>query len=456
MQKRARRVLCEGTVGDGHGAVLRLWLMRYSEKMHRLLVALLLSLTAAAVPAHGQTCPVATHSGGAIGAVADVRYLADDALGGRLAGSAGERCAGDYIAGEFAQVKLRPAGDDGTFFQSLSLASALNPHAPGGTGRNVIAALDGTDPRRRDEWIVIGAHYDHLGDGGTRSSLAPGEKAIHNGADDNASGVSVVLAAARAMAAGPRPARSVLFIAFTGEESGLLGSTHFVANPTVAGPITAMINLDMVGRLGQGPLIVYGVDTAEQWRTLVAPAASRAGIVITTRGEGYGPSDHTAFYMKNIPVLHLFTNTHADYHKPTDDADKIDAAGLEKVTKMVVEIASATAARPEQLTLRRGAGKPPSATSAGTGGTYLGSVPDFAAVERGVKLSGVTPGSPAEKAGVRAGDIVIGMGTLDVADLQGLTDALRAHKPGDTVALRLIRDGKPLTLEVTLGTRAAR
>jgi hypothetical protein len=423
--------------------------------MHRQLVALFLGVIATAVPAHGQTCPPADDAArGAAGGLADVRYLADDALAGRLAGSAGERCAGNYIAGQFAKIKLRPAGDDGTFFQSLSLASALNPHAPGGIGRNVIAALDGADARLKDEWIVIGAHYDHLGEGGNRSSLAPEDKGIHNGADDNASGVSVVLSAARAFAAGPRPARSVLFITFTGEESGLLGSTHFVAHPTIAGRITAMINLDMVGRLGKGPLIVYGVDTAEQWRALVEPAATRAGISIATRGEGYGPSDHTAFYTKDIPVLHLFTNTHTDYHKPSDDADKIDGPGLEKVTKMVVEIVSAAAARPEQLTLRRGAGQPPSANQVGTGGTYLGSVPDFSPVERGVKLSGVTPGSPADKAGVRAGDVIVGMGTLDVADLQGLTDALRAHKPGDTIPLRLIRDGKPLTLDVTLGSRA--
>jgi peptidase M28-like protein/PDZ domain-containing protein len=428
----------------------------YSKDMLRQTGVFLLALAAAAAPAQGQTCPAAADIiRGATGAVADVRYLADDALAGRLAGSPGERCAGEYIAGEFAKAKLRPAGDNSTFFQSLSLASALNPHAPGGTGRNVIAALDGADARLKDEWIVIGAHYDHLGEGGS-SSLAPGEKAIHNGADDNASGVSVVLSAARAFAAGPRPARSVLFMAFTGEESGLLGSTYFVGHPTVAGRMTAMINLDMVGRLGAGPLIVYGVDTAEQWRTLVEPAATRAGIAIATRGEGYGPSDHTAFYTKDIPVLHLFTNTHGDYHKPTDDVDKIDGAGLEKVTRMVVEITSAVAARPEQLTLRRGAGKPPSANSGGTGGTYLGSVPDFSPVERGVKLSGVTPGSPADKAGVHAGDIIVGMGQLEVADLQGLTDALRAHKTGDTVPLRVIRDGKPLTLEVTLGTRAAR
>ena len=408
-------------------------------------------------PSPRETCPApADIIRGATGPLADVRYLADDALHGRLAGSDGERCAGDYIAGEFGKVRLRPAGDNGTFFQSLSLASTLNPHAAGGTGRNVIAALDGTDARLKDEWIVIGAHYDHLGEGGSQSSLAPADTGIHNGADDNASGVSVVLAAARAFAAGPRPARSVLFVAFTGEESGLLGSAYFVAHPTITGRMTAMINLDMVGRLGAGPLIVYGVDTADEWRALVDPAAARAGIAIATRGEGYGPSDHTSFYTKDIPVLHLFTNTHGDYHKPTDDADKIDATGLDKVTKMVVEIASTAAARPQQLTLRRGAGQPPSATTGRGSGTYLGSVPDFSPVDRGVKLSGVGPGSPAEKAGVRAGDIIVAMGTLDVADLQGLTDALRAHKPGDTVPLRVIRDGKPLTLEVTLGSRPAR
>src|SRR5689334_6158034 len=154
--------------------------------MNRRSVALVLGLIAAALPAHGQTCPPAVDAARGTGTLADVRYLADDALAGRLAGTAGERCAGDYIAGEFAKAKLRAAGENGTFFQSLSLASALNPHAPGGTGRNVIAALDGVDPRLKDEWIVIGAHYDHLGEGGNPSSLAPDDKGIHNGADDNA------------------------------------------------------------------------------------------------------------------------------------------------------------------------------------------------------------------------------------------------------------------------------
>ena len=132
----------------------------------------------------------------------------------------------------------------------------------------------------------------------------------------------------------------MLFIAFTGEESGLLGSAHFVAHPTIApGRSSAMINLDMVGRLGHGPLIVYGVDTAEEWRAVLDPAAANAGVTLATRGEGYGPSDHTSFYLKDIPVLHFFTNTHGDYHKPTDDWDRIDGPGIDKVATIVADVA---------------------------------------------------------------------------------------------------------------------
>ena len=384
--------------------------------------------------------------------MAAVRFLADDELEGRRAGTAGEQCAGEYIAHEFARIGLRPAGDQ-TFFQSLSLASTLNPHESGGTGRNVIAALDGADDSLRREWIVIGAHYDHLGYGGS-GSLAQ-TKAIHNGADDNASGVAVMLRAAETLAAGPRPARSVLFVAFTGEELGLLGSAYFVSHPTIDGTLVGMINLDMVGRLGKGPLITYGVDTAEEWKSLLDPAAARAGVTLAIQGEGYGPSDHTSFYLKDVPVLHFFTNTHGDYHRPTDDWQRIDGPGMEKVATLVRDVTTAIANRkPTALTLRRGAGTPPAASNQmGTGSTYLGSIPDFTPVDRGVKISGATAGSPAATAGLRGGDVIVGLGTENVPDLQGLTDALRAHKPGQTVDLRILRDGKEVVLKVTLGSR---
>jgi hypothetical protein len=409
--------------------------------------------------AFAQTCPdAAALTRGLSLPSSAVRFLADDALGGRLAGSDNERCAGEYVAAEFRRLGLQPAGENGTYFQSLPLASVLNPHATGGTGRNVLAAIAGSDPVSSREWVVIGAHYDHLGEGGTANSLAPGERAIHNGADDNASGVAAVLRAAERIAAGPRPARSVLFVAFTGEESGLLGSAHFVANPTIAGSMVGMINLDMVGRLGAGPMIVYGVDTAEEWRTLVDPAAARAGIPIAIRGEGYGPSDHTSFYLKDVPVLHLFTNTHGDYHKPSDDWNKIDGPGLEKVSAMVADVALTVANRRPQLTLRRGAGEPPRAAGAAPAGSgaYLGTVPDFTPVDRGVKLSGVTAGSPADKGGLKAGDVILSIGTHDVPDLQGMTDALNAHKPGDATTVTVLRGTEKLTVQVTLGSRASR
>jgi hypothetical protein len=407
-----------------------------------------------------QTCPdPASLTSGLSLPMAAVRYLADDALRGRLAGSDGERCAGDFIAREFARIGLKPGGENGTFFQSLDLASVLNPHAAGGTGRNVIATLEGADPELKREWVVVGAHYDHLGEGGGPNSLAPEERAIHNGADDNASGVAAVLWVAERLATGPRPARSMTFVAFTGEESGLLGSAYYTSHrANDAEPIVGMVNLDMVGRLNGGTLLVYGVGTAVEWTALVEPAAARAGVAIATKGDGYGPSDHTSFYLKDVPVLHFFTNTHGDYHKPSDDWDKIDAKGLTAVAAIVADVAAAAANSRPRLTLKRGAGEPPkpeSGTSRGYG-AWLGSVPDFTPVERGVKLSGVTKGSPADVAGIRTGDIVVGLGTHDVADLQGMTDALRAHKPGDVVDVQVLRGGERVSLKVTLGSRASR
>lgn len=427
------------------------------------LSAMTLLLVSQAFPAGlaAQSCPdAATLTRGMRLPMAAVRFLADDALGGRLAGSPGERCAGNYIAATLRGLGLAPAGDSAGFFQWLPLASSLNPHGSGGTGRNVVAVLEGADPALRDEFLVIGAHYDHLG-GGDYNSLAPDMRGeVHNGADDNASGVGALLRVAERMSQAPRPARSVLFIAFTGEESGLLGSAHFVANPTVPRErIVGMINMDMVGRLGDAPLIVNGVDTAEEWRSLLGPAGERAGVTFAMNGEGYGPSDQTSFYGRDIPVLHFFTNVHGDYHRPTDDWEKIDGEGIEKVAAVVSDLATGVANRRPTLTLVRGAGTPPppAGQPAQRGyGAWLGSVPDFTPVERGVRLSGVSPGSPAESAGLRPGDVIVGFDDDEVADLQGLTDALRARKPGDVVQVHLVRDGEALQIEVTLGTRSAR
>lgn len=418
--------------------------------------ATLLALAAAALatPAAAQACPnPAALIRDVRAPLSHVRYLADDALQGRLAGSPSERCAGDYIAAEFRRLGLEPAGDSGTYFQSLPLVSAVNPHATGGTGRNVVAILRGADPARAAEAVIVGAHYDHLGHGGS-FSLATGDSSIHNGADDNASGVAGMLDAARRLASGPLPARSIVFIAFTGEESGLLGSSFYAGHPSVPLDRTrAMLNLDMVGRLGAGPLIVYGTDTADEWRTMVDSAAAAAGVQVRGGGDGFGASDQTSFYARGLPVLHFFTNVHGDYHRPGDDWEKIDAAGLERVGAIVAQVAASVAGRSGALTFHRAAAPTPAAASGGGYGAYLGSIPDFTPVPDGVKLTGVREGSPAEKAGIRAGDVIVRMGEMDVHDLQGLTNALRAHKPGDTVPIVVLRGDQRITLSATLTTR---
>lgn len=409
----------------------------------------------AGASAAAQTCPDgATTTRGVAAPLSHVRYLADDALGGRLAGSFGERCAGIYIAAEFRRLGLEPAGDGGSYFQAHPLVSATNPHASSTqTGRNVVALLRGADPALAAEAVVIGAHYDHLGDGG-QFSLAQGDRSIHNGADDNASGVAALLDVAGRLARGPKPARTIVFIAFSGEEMGLLGSAHYAAHPAIPLARTrAMLNMDMVGRLGAGPLIVYGTDTAEEWSAAVERAAAAEGVAVRTGGDGFGASDQTSFYARDVPVLHFFTNTHEDYHRPSDDWEKLDAGGLVKVAGIVERVAREVAGRSGALTFRRSTAPPPRAASGGGYGAYLGSIPDFAPVERGVRLTGVRAGSPAEKAGIRAGDVIVRMGEMEVRDLQGLTDALRAHKPGDVVPVAVLRDGAPVTVTVTLSTR---
>ena len=426
-------------------------------RLRRLLVnaALVVTCSPACAPrfvAPSNRCPdPRALTRGFVELLATVRYLSDDALEGRLAGSPGEQCAGDYIAARFQQLGLRGAGPDGSYFQDVPLASIVNPHASGDSGRNVLAVLDGADPRLRDEYIVIGAHYDHLGRG-SMGSLAPDSPAIHNGADDNASGVAALLRAAALLRDRPRPARSVVFMAFTGEELGLLGSAHFTRAPTVPlERVRAMLNLDMVGRLSAGPLIVYGVETAAEWRVVLQAEAQRHGLTLALRGEGYGPSDHTSFYLSDIPVLHFFTNTHADYHRPSDDWQKIDVDGLERVAQLVASVTRSLATPATVLTLRRGAGQPP--RMGGGYGAWLGTVPDFQPVERGVLLSGVTAGSPGDAAGLRRGDILIRLGNHEIKDLDAFTEALRAHKPGDEVEVVVIRDAREVRLRAVLGRR---
>ena len=324
-------------------------------------------------------------------------------------------------------------------------------------GRNLLALLPGrgaaataTEPAvSAAETVVVGAHYDHLGFGGP-GSTAPGERAVHHGADDNASGTAVLLEVARRLAAaGPLP-RSVLFVAFSGEERGLLGSGHYVANPAVPlADTVAMVNLDMVGRLDGDKLIVHGTGTGTGLEPLVDRLAAAAGLGLAKEPGGFGPSDHASFYARKIPVLHVFTGSHGDYHRPTDTADRINYDGMVRiaglVTDLVRELATAPA-RPAYVEVAskmfaRGGGDRP----------YFGSIPDFGKPGGGYAISGVTKDSPAAAGGLRGGDLIIRLGDSRIAGLEDFDSALRKHKAGDRVPVVVLREGVETPLEVVLG-----
>lgn len=587
---------------------------------HRLVSGLLTLCAVGAAPLGAQSppdCPApAALTEGMDPPFAHVRYLADDALEGRASGSAGERCAAEYIAAVFAEAGLEGGGDGGSFFQGFPIrgGAALGTHnllramegdvaeldaqwrpygfsatghaaaasvygghgidrpgaagegygglalegrvvvvedgdplSPGGTSlesqahykasaaarrgaaglvvlladgsglpepasetrpraaipvaavrgaaaealrataraggdielmaeltpltleaRNVVARLPGTGGED-GEVVVVGAHYDHLGLGGA-GSLAPGSPAIHNGADDNASGTAVLMELAAGLArATERLARSVVFVAFSGEEMGLLGSRAYVESEAFSASKTvAMINMDMVGRLTDNRLTVFGVGTAEEWPALLAGANDVLDqpFELALNPDGFGPSDHSSFYGKGVPVLHFFTNTHEDYHRPSDDWEKVDAEGLERVTELVAyttiliagiadQVVALTpvadaGARPEPPPA---AGDAPAQAASSGYGPYLGTIPDMSMAEGGVRLTGVREASPAAIAGLRAGDVIVEFAGREIGDLYEYTYALRAHLPGNRVAIVVLREGERVTLSAVLGRR---
>lgn len=326
---------------------------------------------------------------------------------------------------------------------------------------NVVARLPAGTDEPLTGGVVLGAHIDHLGLGG-RGSLAPGEEAVHNGADDNASGVAALLEAARVLAERrDELVRDVWFVAFSAEESGILGSSHFVRNPPdVAGAeeLVAMVNMDMVGRLEGNTLAVLGGDSAEEWAEVVEPACERAALSCTLGGDGYGPSDHTPFYAAGTPVLHLFTGVHTDYHKPSDDSGRINAAGGARVAHVAADVVQRIAARSDPLTYKRTESPPPSTGDSRSFGASLGTIPDYAGAPggKGVLLSGVRPGSPAEEAGIQGGDVLVGMAGREIGDIYDFVYILRDSKPGETVSIEVLRDGVRLELSATLGKSRGR
>ncbi|MBI4428946.1 MAG: M28 family peptidase [Ignavibacteriales bacterium] len=322
---------------------------------------------------------------------------------------------------------------------------------------NVVGFLEGNDAKLKEEVLVIGAHYDHLGYGGEGSgSLKPDTVAIHNGADDNASGTAGLLELAQFFASKKNDLkRSMLFIAFSGEELGLLGSAYYMKNPTM--PIErmiAMVNMDEIGRLKDRKLIVYGMGTSPGFESLVTKYNKDSTFDLNLQKDGFGPSDHSSFYAKKIPVFHFFTDIHPDYHRPSDDYDKINSQGAKQILDLIANISTellSAEARP--LYAQVEAPRQPAGGGRDGMRTYTGTIPDFGEQAEGMKLAGVREGSPAAKAGLQAGDIIVKFGKVDIKNLYDYTYALGEYKPGDEVDVVVIRGKEKLSMKVKLERR---
>ncbi|MBE0646115.1 MAG: M28 family peptidase [Bacteroidetes bacterium] len=312
--------------------------------------------------------------------------------------------------------------------------------------RNVLASLDGTE---YSDYFVVGAHYDHLGWGQEGSLYRGEEPMIHNGADDNASGTAGMLELAQWYAAHPQR-HAMLFMAFSGEEMGLLGSGHWVDNPTVPlAKIRAMYNLDMIGRLidSTRQLNVQGIATSPIWKAIVEKENDTEKFNLALIDDGQGSSDHSSFYTKGIPVLFFFTGLHTDYHRPSDDADKIDYAGEEKVTRYVAEIISDADAADEIPFTKVVKNEEQQVARFNV---YVGTIPDYSANEHGFRINGTSPGSPADKAGLKEGDIITRFGDTEVRNIYDYMTALSRHKPGEEVPVVVLRGEDHVTLNVAL------
>jgi hypothetical protein len=313
---------------------------------------------------------------------------------------------------------------------------------------NVAGVLRGTKPEWAASSVVVGAHYDHLGVGK--------DGIVHPGADDNASGVAVLLELARQMASSAAPQRTVIFVAFTGEESGLTGSKRYVTAPSPwpAGKAIGMVNLDTVGRLFGGKILVLGSNSASEWIHIANGASYVTGAPVEAVMSDPGGSDQKSFLEIGVPAVQLFAGAHTDYHQPGDTADKIDGPGLVKVAAVTRELVAYLAERAEPLTSKVSIASSPGATpAAGERRVSLGTIPDYAFAGPGVRITGTMPGSPAEKAGLQTGDVVMKLGEKTIASMRDFADALKAFAPGAKVTVTYQRDGQARTAEATLAAR---
>jgi len=315
------------------------------------------------------------------------------------------------------------------------------------TGRNVVAYLDNGAART----VVLGAHYDHLGYGEDNNSmLRTGEKLIHNGADDNASGTAALMELARILKSGKQKNNNYLFIAFSAEELGLNGSKFFTENPTINfSNVNYMINMDMVGRLNDSSNVVTigGYGTSPQWSSLIDPANKKNPFVIRIDSSGTGPSDHTSFYRKDIPVLFFFTGLHTDYHKPTDDADKINYIGETKIINYITSIVNSPLTVDQKLAFTK-TRETQTTSSMRSGGVTMGIMPDYTFAGAGIRCDGVTDGRPAQKAGLKTGDVIIKVGDYTISSMESYMQTLGKFQKGDKAKVKFKRGNDEMETEV--------
>lgn len=379
----------------------------------------------------------------------DVVLLASDSLHGRQTGTSYELLASDYIAKRFKSLGLEPKGDN-EYFQEFSFKDKSDPHGNVNyvskvedstiTGTNVVGYLN----NNAENTIVIGAHYDHLGMG-IDGSLYRGETPqIHNGADDNASGVAAMLNIAKNLK-GINTNNNYLFIAFSGEEMGLLGSNYFVKNPTVdLKNVNYMLNMDMVGRLNSEKTIaVHGVGTSPIFKQVLF--ANKGELTVKEHESGIGPSDQTSFYLMDIPVLHFFTGQHEDYHKPSDDAEKLNYEGMASIAQFIESVIT-DLNDDGKLTFRKTKNESQEVPAFKV---TLGVVPDYLFNGKGMRIDGVSEDKPAQKAGMQKGDIVVKMGDNEIEDMMSYMKSLGKFEKGNTAKVTIKRNEEIIVLDVT-------
>ena len=374
--------------------------------------------------------------------VKHVQYLASDALEGRGTGTKGERKAGKYIAKQFKKIGLQPYAGARDFHQAFTVRKGLHGEVK---TNNILGFLDNKQPYT----IIIGAHYDHLGKGDQGSSLAEDpEGKVHNGADDNASGVAAMLELARYYSSNPKKENyNFLFVAFSGEELGLLGS-KYMADKLRAEEMNVMINLDMIGRYREDKgLTIGGIGSStalEKWGPELGMCME---LKYSLDSSGMGPSDHASFYLKDIPVLFLFTGAHEDYHKPEDDAEKLNYKGMKLISNYVIQLVSHLDDLPK-IDFKKTA-NPHAGQTRYSFKVTLGVIPDYSFSGGGLKIDGVTNGRPAAKAGIKPGDIIVKMGDTAIKDVQNYMEVLNSSEQGQSLLLEINRKGEIISTKIT-------